>query len=584
MVQQNYFFHTFGELSKIVSTIANSDNYEKATGVLLQLYNPKLDLDNDKLVEMITTTCGKACLTGFTCANLSKSEFDLKDNPVELNVSYFFKTSIYEYDFDMDDHTGFVAGRIMMEQLEILGKAKCMLVNYTSKSEIIHAFTNEFRHHNLPMFGGQAGRNIRELNTPLVYGRKCYTNGIVAIVFIGDELKVYMDNSLGFKEIGVEMQVTKTRNDNCIAEINGKPAIEMYTRYLKIKPNDYFVRNVCEFPLIFHRNNALVARVASGYDKDGGLLLTSDVQRGEYFKLSYGSADTMFGIVQKSLESIRAFKPEAIYLFECGNRQRFLRDRYEREVMGYYEILESTSTTVGYAELCVTPKGGGVLNSALVAIGLKEDADSEDVFIPRIDIEQENDEDDDREYIPFLERILTLLKETSDELSAVNMELGRIAYTDQLTKIFNRWEIERKLEEAILQKRDGNADFALIFMDIDHFKNVNDTFGHDAGDIILRAVVEVIKDNLEAGHVFGRWGGEEFLYMVPDLTQDEALEMAEKFRRQIDDTEFPIVGHVTISLGVTMARAEDDIDSFVKRADEGLYQAKEGGRNRVVMN
>lgn len=95
-----------------------------------------------------------------------------------------------------------------------------MLVNYTSKSEIIHAFTNEFRHHNLPMFGGQAGRNIRELNTSLVYGRKCYTNGIVAIVFIGDELK----------------------------------------------PNDYFVRNVCEFPLIFHRNNALVARVASGYD------------------------------------------------------------------------------------------------------------------------------------------------------------------------------------------------------------------------------------------------------------------------------------------------------------------------------
>lgn len=584
MVQQNYFFHTFGELSKIVSTIANSDNYEKATGVLLQLYNPKLDLDNDKMVEMITTTCSKACFTGFTCANLSKSEFDLKDNPVELNVSYFFKTSIYEYDFDMDDHTGFVAGRIMMEQLEILGKAKCMLVNYTSKSEIIHAFTNEFRHHNLPMFGGQAGRNIRELNTSLVYGRKCYTNGIVAIVFIGDELKVYMDNSLGFKEIGVEMQVTKTRNDNCIAEINGKPAIEMYTKYLKIKPNDYFVRNVCEFPLIFHRNNALVARVASGYDRDGGLLLTSDVQRGEYFKLSYGSADTMFGIVQKSLESIRAFKPEAIYLFECGNRQRFLRDRYEREVMGYYEILESTSTTVGYAELCVTPKGGGVLNSALVAIGLKEDADSEDVFIPRIDIEQENDEDDDREYIPFLERILTLLKETSDELSAVNMELGRIAYTDQLTKIFNRWEIERKLEEAILQKRDGNADFSLIFMDIDHFKNINDTFGHDAGDIILRAVVEVIKDNLEAGHVFGRWGGEEFLYLVSDITPDEALEMAEKFRRQIDDTEFPIVGHVTISLGVTMARADDDIDSFVKRADEGLYKAKEGGRNRVVMN
>ena len=216
MIQQNYFFHTFGELSKIVSTIANSDNYAKAKGVLLQLYNPKLDVDDNKLVEIITSTCEKACLTGFTCANIGKSEFELKNNPIELNVSYFFKTAIYEYDSDMNNHTGFVAGRIMMEQLDILGKAKCMMINYTSKSEIIHAFANEFSHYNLPIFGGQAGRSIRALNTALVYGRKCYTNGIVAIVFIGDDLKLYMDNSLGFKEIGVEMQVTKTRDDNCI--------------------------------------------------------------------------------------------------------------------------------------------------------------------------------------------------------------------------------------------------------------------------------------------------------------------------------------------------------------------------------
>ncbi len=581
MIQQNYFFHTFGELSKIVSTIVNSENYASAKGVLVQLYNPKLDVDNDKLVDFITSSCEKACLTGFTCANIGRSEFDLKDNPIELNVSYFFKTSIYEFDFDMNDHTGFIAGRIMLEQLDILGKAKCMMINYTSKSEIIHAFTNEFSHYNLPMFGGQAGRSIRELNRALVYGRKCYANGIVAIVFIGDDLKLYMDNSLGFKEIGVEMKVTKTRNDNCITEINGKPAIEMYTRYLKIRPNDSFVQNVCEFPLIFHRNNALVARVSSGYGEDGSLLFTSDVQKGEYFKLSYGSADTMFAIVQKSLENIKAFHPEAIYLFECGNRHRFLRDRYEREIIGYYDILESTSTTIGYAEVCVTPKGGGVLNSALVSIGLKEDSEAEDVFIPRFDIEKNNDETDYREYIPFLERILTILEETSDELSAVNMELGKIAYTDQLTKIFNRWEIERKLEEAIQHKKEDKTDFALIFMDIDHFKSVNDTYGHDAGDVILRSVVEVIKDNLEPGHVFGRWGGEEFLYMIPDITPEEAVEVAEKFRMQICDNDFPIVGNVTISLGVTMAKEDDDVESFVKRADEGLYNAKEGGRNRV---
>ncbi len=583
MKQENYFFHTYGELSKIISTIVNSDNYKDAEGVLLQLYNPKLDLKDDMLVDIISTSCSKACLTGFSCANIGKSEFDVKDNPVELNVSYFFKTKIYELDFDMNDHTGFMAGRIMLQQLEILGSVKCLQINYSSNSEIIHAFTNEFSHYNLPIFGGKAGRSIRARNTPLVYGRKCYENAIVVIVFVGEDLKLYMDNSLGFKEIGVEMQVTKTRNDNCIMEINSEPAIDMYTKYLKIKPNDSFVENVCEFPLIFHRNNALVARVASGYDDEGALLFTSDVQRGEYFKLSYGSADTMFSAVKQSLKSVRDFSPQAIYLFECGNRHRFLRDRYEREVMGYYEILPSTSVTIGYSEICMTPLGGGVLNSALVCVGLKEDSDAEDIFIPITEVEIE-DEKDDREYIPFLERILTILQETSEELSKVNLELGRIAYTDQLTKIFNRWEIERKLEEAIVKRRSDNTSFALLFMDIDHFKRVNDTYGHDIGDVILRAVVDIIKDNLLPGHVFGRWGGEEFLYIVPDITPGEAKELAEIFRIQICSNDFPTVGHVTISIGLTMAKPDDSVETLIKRADDALYMAKEGGRNKVVAN
>ncbi|MBQ9588797.1 MAG: GGDEF domain-containing protein [Butyrivibrio sp.] len=583
MVQQNYFFHTFGELTKIVSTIVNSDNYKNAEGILLQLYNPKLEMDDKKLVEYITQYCSKACLTGFTCANIGKREFDIKDNPIELNVSYFFKTKVIELDFDMLDHTGFEAGRVMQKQLDILGKVKCIQLCYSVNSEIMHTFTNEFSHYNLPIFGGKAGRSIRALNTAYVYGRKCYDNGIVAIVFIGDSLKLYMDNSLGFKEIGVEMTVTKTENDNHITEINNRPAIEVYTKYLKIRPNNSFVQNVCEFPLIFHRKNAMVARVASGYTEEGALLFTSDVQRGEHFRLSYGSADTMFAIVKQSINEIKSFSPEAIYLFECGNRHRFLRDRYEREIMGYYDILSSTSITIGYSEICITPKGGGVLNSALVAIGLKEDDAAEDIFIPNTVINQENDDEiDDREYIPFLERILTILEKTSDELNEVNKELGKIAYTDQLTKIYNRWEIERKIEEAIDQCRNNNTTAALIFMDIDHFKRVNDTYGHDMGDVILRSVVDLIKDNLDYGHVFGRWGGEEFLYMVSDIEETEARELADIFRIQVCENEFPAVGHVTISLGVTMIKPDDTVESFVKRADEGLYQAKESGRNRVV--
>lgn len=584
MIQKNYFFHTFGELSKITSTIANSEVYKNSLGVHFQLYNPKLNGQDDKMVDLITTACPRASLTGFTVANIAKSEFDIKDNPIELNATFFEKTNVIEFDFDLQDHTGFEAGRVMLKQLEMLEDIKCLQISYSCNSEIIHTFMLEFAHLGLPIFGGKAGRSIREMNDPMAYGRKCYKDGIIVTVYTGKSLKLYMDNSLGFKEIGTEMEVTRTENDNCITEINGEPALNMYTKYLKIKPNKQFVQNVCEFPLIFHRKEGTIARVASGYTDDGALLFTSDVARGETFRLSYGSADTMFSVVKQSLEGIKAFEPQGIFLFECGNRHRFLRDRYEKEVMGYYDILPTTSTTIGYSEICITPKGGGVLNSALVTIGLKEDDDAADIFRPRIDIVPEVDEDnDDREYIPFLERILTILEKTSDELNEVNKELGRIATTDRLTRIYNRWELEKKIGEVIASRKDEGKS-ALIFMDIDHFKSINDTYGHDIGDVVLREVVDLIKDNMDESHVFGRWGGEEFLYLISEVSDEEAKCCAEIFRMQVERYDFPTAGHVTISLGVTMIRPDDTIESFVKRADEGLYEAKESGRNRVVMN
>ena len=125
---------------------------------------------------------------------------------------------------------------------------------------------------------------------------------------------------------------------------------------------------------------------------------------------------------------------------------------------------------------------------------------------------------------------------------------------------------------------------SMIFMDIDHFKHVNDTYGHDVGDMVLRASVDIVKDNLKPSHVFGRWGGEEFIYVLPETELSEAIEFAENLRSQIEQSYFTTVQHITMSFGVTQYMAGDTIDSFVKRADEGLYKAKEGGRNRVVGN
>lgn len=440
MLQKKYVFHTFDELEVIADKITASNDYKNATGILMQLYNPKIDADDEKIIAYIHAVCEKACLTGLTSANIADQEFDIKDHPLELNVTYFQKTRLVALDFDMNQETGFVAGRILNDKLADIYDARCILVCYSCGSAVINSFLNEFSHHKLPLFGAKAGRSIRALNQALVYGRSVRANGITAIIFAGENLRLYMDNCLGFKEIGVEMLVTKIEGDNIIKEIDHHPATEVYSKYLKVKPNQYFVHNVCEFPLILSRNGCILARVPSAYGEDGSVHFTADVEKGERFRLSYGNPDNLFNIIYQSVQNLKKFKPEAVFLFECGNRVRFLKDQADREPDKFREYSPELSVAVGYAELFFTPTGGGTLNSALVAVGLTEDASSRNEIRSCIRVTEENTgpEKAENEVIPFVDRILHFLETTSLELDQLNKELGKIAYTDRLTRIYNR--------------------------------------------------------------------------------------------------------------------------------------------------
>lgn len=585
MIQKKYEFKTIEEMDSILSTIIKDDNYQNAKDVLIQLYNPRLDLEDEALVEHLKSQCGKATIAGITNANIADIEFDISECPVELNVTYLFKTSLSVMEFDMDQMTGFSSGRMASEALLSRPDARCMLLCYSCGSAVIHSFLNEFRHCHLPVFGIKAGRSIRKLNPAYVYGQKAYQNGIVAVIFYGKDLRIHMDNCLGFKEIGVEMLVTQTEGDNVILEINHKPATEVYSKYLKVKPNQYFVQNVCEFPLVFHRNNTVISRVPAAYDERGAIIFTSDVVKGERFRLSYGSPDILFHKIDQSAERMRKFQPQALFLFECGNRFRFLKDQAGNEPERFRKDMPDLSLAIGYAEIFYSSKGeGGALNSALVAVGLTEDATAEDAMYDSNHLADESVEaepEEEQAYIPFVDRILHFLETTSTELDQLNKELGKMAYTDQLTKVYNRWELEHKIMDMIELGKKDHSPVSLLFMDIDHFKHVNDTYGHDVGDMVLKATVDLMKDRMDPSYVYGRWGGEEFLCALPNTTVEEAKDFAEVLRSTIEENCYVTVQHVTMSFGVTAMKETDTMDSLVKRADDALYEAKEGGRNRV---
>lgn len=163
----------------------------------------------------------------------------------------------------------------------------------------------------------------------------------------------------------------------------------------------------------------------------------------------------------------------------------------------------------------------------------------------------------------------------------MHQDLERIATVDKLTGIYNRHKFEELFMLESERSRRFSQPLSLILIDIDHFKSVNDTYGHDVGDEVLKKITDVINENIRKIDIFARWGGEEFLVLSPGTDQDNIQKLAEKLRLAVEKAPFQKVKHITISLGVSTLREEDTFAELFKRVDERLYYAKEHGRNQV---
>jgi diguanylate cyclase (GGDEF)-like protein/PAS domain S-box-containing protein len=161
-------------------------------------------------------------------------------------------------------------------------------------------------------------------------------------------------------------------------------------------------------------------------------------------------------------------------------------------------------------------------------------------------------------------------------------KLEELSITDPLTKAFNRLRFMASLEAEIRRSKRYVASFSLVMFDIDHFKSINDNFGHDSGDRILVAITGLVQKEIRDTDVLARWGGEEFILLLPHTDGATAAEAAERIRLSLERHDFQPVGNVTASFGVTEYRAGEGTDTLLKRVDAALYRAKEQGRNRVV--
>jgi diguanylate cyclase (GGDEF)-like protein/PAS domain S-box-containing protein len=165
-------------------------------------------------------------------------------------------------------------------------------------------------------------------------------------------------------------------------------------------------------------------------------------------------------------------------------------------------------------------------------------------------------------------------------------ELEHNILLDPLTNIGNRAFIEMKVKSAVGEYGQHGIKFGLLFMDIDHFKSFNDTYGHNVGDLVLKTVAGSLSHGLRGSDACGRWGGEEFVAIVYEVDEQGLLKVTEKLRNMIESSHIRAGErslNVTISAGMTLVRQDDTPESIIQRADELMYQSKLGGRNRVTV-
>ncbi len=161
------------------------------------------------------------------------------------------------------------------------------------------------------------------------------------------------------------------------------------------------------------------------------------------------------------------------------------------------------------------------------------------------------------------------------------VDLERLATTDTLTKAFNRTKFNELIVMELERAMRFHHALSLLMFDLDHFKDVNDTYGHSVGDDVLKMTSDIVRRHMRRTNHFIRWGGEEFIVIAIEADLDNSVRLADRIRREIEGHTFDTVGTVTLSFGVTQLKPGDTVESFIKRVDDALYKAKENGRNRV---
>jgi diguanylate cyclase (GGDEF)-like protein len=563
------------------------DAASSARSVLVQFFvGHRDDAWIKDVVEATQKSLPHAVIVGITSAGEICAGCVSLESTV-VSVAFFRSASLYPVAFDCLRGSEYATGKAIADALCSIPELQGILLlappTRVNCAKVLKGIEDGLPE--TPVFGGGAAETL-DCKQPRVFLQGgLFERGCVAVGLAGRDLHVETQVFLGWQALGPRMTLTNVKGFD-IRSIDGNPALEAYRKYLGIRPGDEDIYLI-EFPLLIERHGAQIARNPVSSDKDGCVTLVADIYQGETARLGYLDVDAALENTAAALATLEKFAPEAVFLYSCICRRFTLQQDVELETRPF----QAMAPVAGFftsGEFCRNGARLQLLNSSQIVVAMRE-GDAVPVLPPSDSGTAATATAMDRyrfRHARITSRLFHFISALSDELEEANRRLLYLAEHDALTGALNRRVLDAILNAELSRSARYGRPFSFVMFDLDHFKRFNDNYGHAAGDLVLKSVADTVRKAIRSSDALYRYGGEEFLLLLPETAMSGALEIAEKAREAIARlllccAEKTLPG-ITASFGVACypEHGKDGV-AVLNAADVALYSAKEQGRNRV---
>lgn len=432
----------------------------------------------------------------------------------------------------------------------------------------------------LPLAGGKAGNENYILGDTYIFlNEKIISKGAVAVSLNGEYLRVSQQYRLNWKKIGKKMRITEAEG-NIIKSIDNTPILELYEKYMG---SDFALglpeTSGMEFPFIVKREGIDIARSLVQKLPDGSVSYHGDVKKGEKVQFSFGHIPVIIDEVGEECRRAAKFQPEGILIFSCLARKNLLQKAINYELAPFGKIAPMAGFfTLG--EFFHKRKQNFLLNITMTILLLSEEPINNNVQIEDFFCFKNNQLDDRQ--LNITKTLIHLMDQVSNELEEKNIILKNLSYTDSLTGLYNHRFFVEALENEIKRALRYDKKLSLAILDIDNFKEINDLYGHDAGDKVLIEVASKVTESCRETDIICRYGGDEIVVILIETGIEKAQDICERINHNLRDIKLYEKNlYVTLSSGLVELDSKNS-QNILKKADERLYKAKNKGKNNII--